>query len=139
MKEGLLKLSTQQAIAGAASQISSNVFDATTIRRLFGGFGEPFKILVTVTAIAGTTPNFRARLVAADNAALTTNPIDLWETGLSRTLVAADIPWIYEQVISGQQTAKQFYGMFYTQTGNADNSATVNCIFANAHQNNLLR
>lgn len=121
--------SKQQAIAGGAGVdvIATNVHDAGAAVKLFeGGPGtNPLKIDVDFTAVGGTTPTVRARFVAADNAALTTNPIILADTGVSAAIVAADVPVHRELVPSGQRTAKQFYGVIYTQAG-ADNTATVN-------------
>jgi hypothetical protein len=131
----------QQAIAGGAGVdvLSTNVYDAGSAKKVFEGHGDPdLKIDVTVTAAAGPTPNFRARLVGADNAALTTNPITIADTGVISGIVAGDLPIHRELVPQGQRTAKRYYGVIFVQSG-ADHTATVNAQgVANAQSNQLI-
>jgi hypothetical protein len=89
------------------------------------------------TASGGTTPTLRARFVGADNAALTTNPIILADSGVSRTIVAADIPLAIELVPSEQMDSKQYYGVIFTQSGTSP-TATVNAnLVMDAHSSGL--
>jgi len=114
-----------QSLSGTSDQNSTNVFNAGSAKKLFGGaFGRGPKIFLQVTAIGGTSPTFRARLVAADSADLATNPIILADTGVSRVLAASDIPYINELLPSVQLDAKQYYGIIFTQSGTSP-TATV--------------
>lgn len=128
-----------QVLAGNADQVSTNVLDAGSAKKMFAGSPGKFKIGVHVKTVGGTTPNIRARFVGADNAALTSNPVILADTGQSRALVAADLPQVYELVPGNQKDAKQFYGVIWLQTGNADNSGTVSAQGAEAVQNQNIK
>lgn len=119
-----------QSLSGTSDTVSTNVFDAGSAKKLFGGSsGRGVKILVTVTAVGGTTPTFRARLVGADNAALTTNPVILDDSGVSRTLVAGDLPYAIELHPAEQLDAKEFYGVIFTQSGTSPTAtASANAV-----------
>ena len=128
----------QQSLSGNSDQTSTNVFDALVAKKLFGGSGgRGPKIAIAITAIAGTTPNFRARLVGADNAALSSNPIILADTGVSRTLASTDLPWCPEFQPAEQLDSKRYYGVIFTQGGNSDNTATVNATGVMDAQSNI--
>lgn len=128
----------QQALTGTVDVVSTNVYDAGSAKKLFQGGGEPIKLGVQVTASGGTTPTIRARLVGADNAALTTNPVIIADTGVSAAIVAADLPIIHELTPAFQATAKQYYGVIFTQGGTTP-TATVNAHLVRDAQSNLLR
>lgn len=138
IQDASFKFSAQQAITGTSDVVSTNVYDAGAAVKLFEGSGEEKKLFVQVTASGGTTPAMRARLVGADNAALTSNPIIIAETGVSATLAAADLPVTYELNLANQRTAKQYYGVIYLQTGTSP-TATVNAYVGKESQSNLVR
>jgi hypothetical protein len=62
-----------QSLSGTSDQLSTNVYDAGSAKKLFAGRGG-LKIAVQVSAVGGTNPTFRARFVGADDAALSSNP-----------------------------------------------------------------
>lgn len=130
----------QLLFGGVADQVSTNVYDAGGTGpnpgaiMLFGG-SETLKIQVTVSAVGGTTPNIRARLVGADTADMLTNPLILDDTAASGTLVAAGLPIIKQLTPSNQRVAKRYYGVIWNQTGNVDNTATVSANGVLAPQN----
>ena len=117
--------------AGVADQLSTDVLEEGTppLKKLFAGF-------------APLPPKFRARLVAADNAALTTNPIILADTGVqtrkqtSDAVLAIGDQLIFEIPVTGQYVAKQFYGAIYTQ-GTADQDGEVTCYVGGAIQSQM--
>ena len=127
----------QQALTGTSDVVSSNVLDLTTARKLFEGGGGG-KLLITQIASGGTTPTLSARLVGADNAALTSNPIILAQTGVSDAIVAADLPRQLEVVPVLQTTAKRFYGVIFLQGGTSP-TATVNAQIVADSQTNLIK
>lgn len=137
--DATLSFSSQQSLSGTAAQNSTNVYDAGSAKKLFGGTSEMGVLGIQVTAVGGTTPTFRAQFVGADDAALTSNVITIAETGVSATLVAAtDPPVLYELNPSNQVTAKRYYGLIYTQSGTSP-TATVNAAFVEAALNNLVK
>lgn len=107
-----------QAITGTSDAIIGNVYDAGAATKLFGGSaGRGPKAAITVSAIGGTSPTARVRLVGADDAALTTNPIIIGDTGASRALVAGDLPVNLEFTPGEQLDAKRYYGFIGTLGG----------------------
>lgn len=116
--------SDQQSLTGTSDVVSTNVYDLGAAGKLFQG-AAGLKLAIQVTASGGTSPTFRAKLVGADNAALTSNPITLADTGTSAAIAAADVPVIYELLPGQQNTAKRYYGVIYTQGGTSP-TATVN-------------
>ena len=130
----------QLLTGGVADQLSTNVYDAGGSLippgpiLLFGG-AETLKIAITCSAVGGTTPNLRARLVAADSPDLATNPLILDDTGVGPTLVAAGLPIVKQLTPSNQRIAKRYYGVVWNQIGNADNTATVSANGTLAPQN----
>ena len=132
--------------AGVADQLSTDVLDegTTPLKKLFEGFAPlPPKFCVTYKITAGTgVLSFRARLVAADNAALTTNPIILADTGVqtrkqtSDAVLAIGDQLIFEIPVTGQYVAKQFYGAIYTK-GTADQDGEVTCYVGGAIQSQM--
>lgn len=140
MLEGILIFSRQQALSGTSDVISTDVSNPRNAAvKLFEGFGNPFRwhLDITAFAAAGGTPTFRARLVGADNAALTSNPIVIAETGVLPDQTSL-VPVSLEFELHGQVTAKQYYGVIYTLAGTTP-TATVNSHCAPYHQNNMLR
>lgn len=123
--EGMFDFATQQELSGTSDTVSTNVHDAGVAKKLFGGSGEPIKLIVQVTAAGGTTPTFRARLVGADNAALSSNPVTIADTGVSAAVDAGDLPLYYELVLAHQKAAKRYYGVIFTLGGTTP-TATAN-------------
>src|SRR5436190_9713968 len=121
------------AATGATDAVSTNVYNAGSAKSVFGGSGRA-KVAIHVTAAAGTTPKFRARLVGADNAALTTNPEIISDTGLSAAITAGLLPLSYELVPSNQKVAKQYYGVIVVM-GGADNTCTYSANVVETSQN----
>jgi hypothetical protein len=120
--------SDQQSLAGGAGVdvISTNVYDAGAAKKLFGGGDNDAELALEATATGGTTPDLRCRLVGADNAALTTNPIVLAETGVvANAQLVATVPFKRRLIVNNQETAKQYYGLIWVQSG-ANHTATVN-------------
>ncbi len=119
--------------------ISTNVYDAGAAIKLFEG-GSELDLCVEYTTIGGTTPKFRAWLVGADDAAGTTNPIILADTGLTDTIVAGDLPVLKRMRVGQQRTAKRYYVLFVESGGGGnDCDTTVNAFLAVAggQQTNL--
>lgn len=138
MLDALLNFASQQSLSTTSDVVSTNVYDAGSAKKVFGGSGEEVKLAIQVTAAGGTSPTFRARLVGADNAALTTNPIILADTGTSAVLAASDLPVIYELVPAMQPTAKQYYGVIFLLGGTTP-TATANAQVAHTAQSNLVK
>jgi hypothetical protein len=138
IQDGFFNFARQQSLSGTSDTVSTNVYNAGSAIKLFCGAGEPMKLAVQVTAAGGTSPTFRARLVAADNAALTTNPIIIVDTGVSAVLTAADLPVLYELLVGLQVTAKQYYGVIFLQSGTSP-TATANAFLAHGVASNLLK
>lgn len=125
--------SNQQALTDAADTASTNVYDAGSAINVFAGRNE-VRLHIAMTANdIGTTPTFRARMVAADNAALTTNPMIIADTGTTETLVAGDVPRVWNLAIN-QFEAKRYYGVMYT-LGNDDNDLLVNAALVECGHN----
>lgn len=122
MTEGHLNFSDQQSLSGTSNIVSTNVYSAGAAKSVFGGVNRKARLAIQVTAAGGTDPTFRARLVAADNAALTTNPVTLADTG---THEATGLPLMFELLPGMQATKKLYYGIVYT-LGGTDPTATVN-------------
>lgn len=138
MMEGMMKFATGQALTGTSDVVSTNVYDAGAAKLVFGGSASRVKIAVGFSAAASTGSDYtlRARFVGADNAALTTNPEILADTGASAAGVA--VPFLSELVPSQQKVAKRFYGMMFTQAGTTPTS-TVTASVVETAQSNLLK
>lgn len=112
------------AISSSTSDtVSANVFNAGSAKKLFGG-AQSTKVKGQVTLSAGTgTLSIRARLVGADNAALTTNPEILADTGVhlnkedGTTALANTDTFRFQLIPSDQRAPKQYYGLMYTLGG----------------------
>lgn len=114
--EASQNFATVQALTGTSDVVSTNVLDVGSAKKAFGGAGHPVKVSAGYVNASGTTPTIRVRLVGADNAALTTNPEILADSGVSAT-VTAGVPVVYELVPSMQKVAKRYYGVVWTQGG----------------------
>jgi hypothetical protein len=129
---------SQQNLSGATSTNSTNVYNAGSAKKLFGGAGEPVSLAVHVTAAGGTSPTIQAKLVGADDSGLSSNVIVIADTGVSPALAASDLPYALEVVPAQQKTAKQYYGVIFVQTGTSP-TATVNAALTIDAQSNLLK
>lgn len=135
--DSLMSFANGQSLSGTTDQASTNVFDAGTAKKLFAGAHSP-KMAVLVSAVGGTTPTFRARIVAADDAALTTNPEILADTGVTKALAAADLPLAFDLMPLQQKAAKRYYGVMFTQSGTAP-TATASANLVMDSQSQLLK
>lgn len=124
--------------------ISTNVFDsdqtgaaeaATPAVRLFASPKVARLVFRTAITADGGTISIRVEFIGADNAALTTLPVLLADTGIILTdeggaaLATGDIVDVALQ-ISGQTAAKRFYGCFVTLGGtNPDIVAAASQLF----------
>lgn len=114
-----------QAISGTVAVVSTNVFDATVAKKLFGGSpGQAPKVACSVSAVGGTNPTILAQLVGDSVAALNSTPIVIASYGPTRVLTAADIPYVFDLWPGEQLDPKRFYGVIFTMTGTAP-TATV--------------
>lgn len=136
--DNIFNFADQQSISGTSDTNSTNVHDAGSAKKVFGGNGEPAKLVVHITAAGGTSPTVRARFVGADDAALTSNTIDIADSGFTPVLAAADLPYIIELKLAHQKTAKRYYGVIWDQAGTSP-TATVNAQIASASQTNLVK
>lgn len=143
--DALLTFSRQQALSGTTAVVSTNIYDAGTDEdgngktpKLFGGTIRKAHLAIQVTKAGGTDPTFQAQFVGADNAALTTNPVVLADTGTSGKLAAGDLPALYELRAGLQTVGKRYYGVKYTLTGTSP-TATVNAGIVEASQSNLVK
>jgi hypothetical protein len=125
---------------GAADQISTNVFDAGSAKKLFEGYPvKPMKLNGMFKITAGTGAlSIRVRFVGADNAALTANPVILADTGVvlldtDGTALAIGDVLLLALTVQGQQIAKQFYGVIYTM-GTADEDGEVTAVLCETPQ-----
>jgi hypothetical protein len=110
-----------------------NFADQQSVVKLFEGRGEPVKLVIDLTAKTGSDGTFRGRFVSADDAALTSNVVDLCETGTSSTITA--YPKRYELTVGGQTTAKRYYGLIMTVA--TATTMTVNAYITHDAQSNL--
>lgn len=134
---------TQQALSGTSDVVSTNVHRTRTADGdlgagiLFPGLDDNGWIVIEATDLGGVeNATLRARFVAADNAALTSNPIILGDTGVSPVLAVADLPRGWYLSISMQRTAKEFYGVIFLQGGTSP-VTVVNAYFSHSRPTNL--
>lgn len=129
---------TPQTIGAANPAIdvlSTNVYDAGAAKKLFAGDSRrPGFMAVGCLVTAGTNPTLRARLVGADNDALTTNPEIIADTGAvafddAGSALAANGFFHKEVPITGQKAAKRYYGIIYTP-GTVDTAVKVTGVIA---------
>jgi hypothetical protein len=109
--------------SSTADTVSANVMDYATASNYFGGpVSLKFKITMALSGATGTI-SARARFVGADNAALSTNPEILADTGVelnqddgATALVAASV--VRRTLIPGGSIVpKRFYGFIFTLGG----------------------
>jgi len=108
--------------SSTADTVSTNVLDRGAAELLFPGPGGiQFGVYASITA--GTSPTVRARLVGADNAALTTNPEILADSGVhtlkddGTTALASGDKKFLTLVPRGQTVPKRYYGLIFTMGG----------------------
>lgn len=104
-----LTLSAGQQLT--ASGNSTNIVDESVARNL--GSGEPLYFVVHLSAKAGTTPTFQAKLVGADDAAFSSNKITIVDTG---TLSDPAVPALKQYALP-THTAKRYYRVEYVLGG----------------------
>jgi hypothetical protein len=138
IQDACFNFASQQSLSGTAAQNSTNVYDAGSAKLLFGGSANLFVLAVEVTAAGGTSPTFRAQLVGADDAALSSNVITIAETGVSKVLAASDLPVLYRLSVNNQTTSKRYYGVIFTQSGTSP-TATANAQFEQTSHDNLTK
>lgn len=114
--------SNGQSLTGTSDQNSTNVYDAGSAKKIFKGAGSSFEFNVSCSAIGGTTPTLRARLVGADDAALTSNVEIMADSGA--TPASPTAPFNLRLAPANQRTAKRYYGIIYLQGGTSP-TATV--------------
>lgn len=111
--------------AGGAAN-STNVFDAGVAKKLFGGAGgKGPKLSAIASALAGASTTLRVQLVGADDAALTSNVVTVADSGTSRILTAADLPFPMELVPADQLDLKRYYGLIITVAGSSGSVTLV--------------
>lgn len=121
-QENLFSDAQVPAVAGSPVT-SSNVVDQSAAVRLgMGGASLP-KFYCLISAKSGTTPTIRVQLVGADNAALTTNPVIIYDSGVIADPVT--VPQLVKGAIS-PHALKRFYGAIYTLVGTTA-TFTVTC------------
>jgi len=118
--------SDAQALSTTSDVPSTNVLDAgAAVKKFAGSAGSfPCKIGGAITMTGGTaTLSWRCRLVGADDAALTSNPIILADTGVmlkgpdgATALANTDVA-SFELIPAQQPTAKRYYGLMWTLGG----------------------
>lgn len=112
------------AISSSTSDTAStNVTDLGSAKKLYAG-ATSVKVKGQIVLSAGSgTLSVRARLVGADNAALTTNPEILADTGVhlnqedGSTALANTSTFRFQLTPSDQRAPKRYYGMVYTLGG----------------------
>ncbi len=137
--DDMFNFSDAQSLSGTDAQDSTNVYDAGSAKTLFAGAGgHGPKLAATVTAAGGTNPTIQCQFVGADDADLSSNVVVIADSGVSKVLAAADLPWQIEMVPNNQRDAKRYYGLIWDQTG-TNPTATVNGQLCWTAQNNLIR
>jgi hypothetical protein len=115
--------SAAQSLSTTSDVVSTNVYDAGSAKKVYAGASRP-KIGGFITMTGGTgTLSWRARLVGADDAGLTTNPIILADTGVmlkgpdGATALANTDKAAFELHPTMQPTAKRYYGVVWILGG----------------------
>lgn len=136
MQDAHLTYSTKQSLPAAQVSNSTDVYDAGEAKKLFEGFSPKkpiFKVSGKVTAGAAT--QIQAKLVGADDAALTQNVVVIADTGQTAVIASGGLIDL-EVACFGQTTAKRYYGVIYTMTG-AGGTADVSAFVTEAPQSNM--
>jgi hypothetical protein len=142
--EFLFEPTPKDMTVGTADLISSNVFDAGSAKKLFGGNSlRPPVLQVGYKITAGTGAlSFRVRFVGADNAALTTKPEIIADTGVQtvepdgQTAFVVGDQVFYALHLQGQRTAKRYYGVITTM-GTADQDGEYTAVITEGPQTNM--
>jgi hypothetical protein len=112
-QENLFSDAQVPAVAGSPVTSTNSVDMSAAVRLGMGGASLP-KFFCFIAAKSGTTPTIRVQLVGADNAALTTNPVVVYDSGVLADPVT--VPQIVKGAIS-PHALKRFYGVIYTLVG----------------------
>ena len=147
----------QQAIANGTAVVSDYVLDAGTPHggtgtavapKLFEGEGQ--EVIVEVTgAVNGSGANKKddfqilAKVVAADNAALDSNPVIL-DSFTCAAIANASLPTALKPLViklhpQGQSAAKRYYGVIFDLTGTGTDTAEVPAALLTATVNAYIR
>jgi hypothetical protein len=111
-----MELSHAQSLTGTAAQVSTDYYDFGAAVRL-----AEFRATVNVSAKAGTTPDLKIDVFGDNQTSFATE-----KQLASRTIVAADLVAGKNYHLEIGPTRPYRYVRFkYTQSGNADNTATV--------------
>lgn len=123
-------------VAATVNQISDNVYDAASAVKVFEGYSHHApRLSLTGKVTAGAATQVRARLVGADDAALTTNVVTIADTGLGE-VIANGASFHKECVCNGQVTAKRYYGILFDTAGAAGTADVVGTV-EEAPQSNM--
>ena len=104
-----------------SATVSPNIHDAGSAKIVFGGRPGPRrKGRATITADA--SPTIKVDVVAADNDALTSNPVVLASSGViavtaAGVALASGDSVEFDFPVTGQTVAKRFYGLMVTLGG----------------------
>lgn len=105
--------SNGQAVTATAN--STNVIDLSQARDIGPGHDVEFFILVTEAAAAAGAATVQAALVAADNAALDSNPIVLMETdAIGKAALTVGTQLLRTAVPASRVAGKRYLGVTYT-------------------------
>lgn len=120
--EGTWDFGSTAISSSTSDTVSTNVTDVGSAKKVFAGAAST-KIKGQIAVTAGTSPTCRARFVGADNAALTTNPVILADSGVQSykedgsTALASGDTFRFQLTPSDQRAPKRYYGMIYTLGG----------------------
>lgn len=144
--EGLFKFdpTPKNLAVGAAAQISTNVYDAGSAKRVFGGHTQKPPYLTGVYKItAGTGAlSFRVQFVGGEAADLTTGAEEvIADSGVQLldkdgTALAIGDSVTFSIPLVGQRSTKRYYGCFYTQ-GTADQDGEVTAVITEGPQTHM--
>jgi hypothetical protein len=128
-----LEFSTQQALSGAGTIVSSNIVDGTAARLWAGG--TPMECYLSFCGVApgGTSPTFTATLFEADDSAFSVNKTAL---GAVTVPLASGVPVVDTWALSiGTRVPRRFLRVEYALGGTSP-TATVTCGFVRDLQTN---
>jgi hypothetical protein len=144
--EGLMLLdpTPKDLTAGVTPLISTNVYDAGSAKKVFGGHSlRPPVLCITYKITAGTgTLSFRYQFIGAEAADLTTGAEEvIADTGIQLldtdgTALAIGDVISYAIPLVGQRSAKRYYGGFSTQ-GTADQDGELTVVITEGPQTNM--
>jgi hypothetical protein len=132
------KFSTDQALgASPATVISADVNNLGAAKKPFEGVDTKLKLVVTVSAGGGTDHTLALKFIGDSAANLAGSPITLAEMA-AVTLATTAVPATFEFPINRQTTAKQYYGVSYTQAGTGTLAFVVDAYLAEVSHNPLV-